>query len=80
MPFRFSSNKIKKPAHVSHGKWVDYLSNTFNLKGMRVLELGSRNVTGANLRNRFSAAEYIGFDLYSGENVDVVGDAHHLSS
>lgn len=43
------------------------------------MEIGSRNVTGANLRNRFSNADYVGFDFYAGENVDVVGDAHKLS-
>jgi predicted SAM-dependent methyltransferase len=45
-----------------------------------VLELGSRNVTGSNLRNRFSNTDYVGFDFYAGENVDIVGDAHKLSS
>ena len=80
LPFRFFSNKILKPKNVSHECWVDYLSNTFNKSGLRVLELGSRNVTGANLRNRFSNAEYVGFDFYDGENVDVVGDAHKLST
>jgi len=45
-----------------------------------VLEIGSRNVTGSNLRNRFSNADYVGFDFYAGENVDVVGDAHKLST
>jgi SAM-dependent methyltransferase len=47
---------------------------------MRVLELGSRNVTGANFRSRFSKATYVGFDFYAGENVDVVGDAHQLTT
>jgi hypothetical protein len=68
------------PENVSHKNWVDYLSENFNKKGLRVLELGSRNVTGTNLRNRFSEADYVGFDFYAGENVDVVGDAHKLSS
>ncbi|MCH4093166.1 MAG: class I SAM-dependent methyltransferase [Acetobacter peroxydans] len=45
-----------------------------------MLELGSRNVTGSNLRNRFSNTDYVGFDFYAGENVDIVGDAHKLSS
>ena len=31
------------------------------------------------MRSRFSEAEYVGFDFYPGENVDVVGDAHRLS-
>lgn len=79
IPFRFRKNRISKPEFVSHEDWVDYLSRTFDRKGLRVLELGSRNVTGNNLRSRFSNAEYVGFDFYAGENVDVVGDAHKLS-
>jgi len=80
IPFRFRSNHISKPENVSHERWGDYLSNTFNKTGIRVLELGSRNVTGNNLRSRFSNADYVGFDFYDGENVDVVGDAHRLST
>jgi Methyltransferase domain len=52
----------------------------FNREGVRVLEIGSRNVTGRSLRHRFAKASYVGFDFYAGENVDVVGDAHKLSS
>ena len=45
------------------------------------MEIGSREVTSlSTARKEFSNAEYIGFDFYSGENVDVVGDAHALSS
>jgi len=80
LPFIFRQNQIKSPEFVSHSKWVDYLSANFNKKGLRVLEIGSRNVTGANWRHKFSNAEYIGFDFYEGDNVDVVGDAHKLSS
>jgi hypothetical protein len=80
LPFRFRKDHISKPENVSHGNWPDYLSKTFNKKGLRVLEIGSRNVTGSNLRNRFSNADYVGFDFYAGENVDVVGDAHKLST
>lgn len=80
LPFRFKSNKVIKPENVSHQGWAEYLSNKFNKSGLRVLELGSRNVTGANLRNRFNNADYVGFDFYPGDNVDVVGDAHKLSS
>lgn len=80
LPFRLRNDHIAKPENVSHGNWAEYLSNTFNKNGMRVLELGSRNVTGANLRSRFSNTDYVGFDFYAGENVDIVGDAHKLSS
>lgn len=64
----------------SHKKWLNYLVEFGNKKGMRILEIGSREVTGeSNARARFSNAEYVGFDYYPGRNVDVVGDAHKLS-
>jgi hypothetical protein len=51
--------------------------------GMKLLELGSREVTGpGHLKKIIEAAgaQYVGFDFYPGKNVDVVGDAHRLSS
>jgi len=66
---------------VSHQKWQRYLYDIGNNPGMRILEIGSREVTGeSNARNFFSKASYVGFDFYPGKNVDVVGDAHKLSS
>ena len=66
---------------VSHQKWQKHLYEIGNKPGMKVLEIGSREVTGAsNARNEFAKAEYVGFDYYPGDNVDVVGDAHKLSS
>jgi len=66
---------------VSHQRWQKYLYGIGNKPGMRVLEIGSREVTGSsNARKDFAKAEYVGFDYYSGNNVDVVGDAHKLSS
>jgi len=48
---------------------------------MRILEVGSREVTGRSIaREKFSNAQYIGFDIDPGANVDVVGDAHKLAS
>jgi SAM-dependent methyltransferase len=48
---------------------------------MRVLEIGSREVTGpSDARKQLAQAEYVGFDYYPGPNVDIVGDAHRLSS
>lgn len=80
IPFRFLQPRIAEPEFVSNENWVRYLESNFNREGFKVLEIGARNVTGANLRNRFSKAQYVGFDFYSGENVDVVGDAHKLTS
>jgi hypothetical protein len=79
-PARVYKHKILQPENVSHATWVDYLSENFNKPGVRVLEIGSRVVTGANFRNKFDKADYIGFDFHDGENVDIVGDAHKLSS
>jgi len=63
----------------NHANFISYLSEIGNKKGMKILEIGSRVVTGSNFRSYFSNAEYIGFDIYEGENVDIVGDAHKLS-
>lgn len=74
------SHEIRKPQLVSHSTWAPYLSENFNKPGVRILEIGSRKVTGAVYRNIFNMASYVGFDYYEGENVDLVGDAHKLSS
>jgi hypothetical protein len=66
---------------VSHENWQKYLYEHFNKPGMQILEIGSREVTGlSSARKRFANASYTGFDYYAGNNVDVVGDAHKLSS
>jgi len=66
---------------MDHHKRYAALSADYNRPGMRVLEVGSREVTGASdARQRFRQAEYIGFDYFAGPNVDVVGDAHRLAS
>ncbi|MBC7955406.1 MAG: methyltransferase domain-containing protein [Cytophagales bacterium] len=64
----------------SHSNYLKHLAEIGNKEGMRILEIGSREVTGASdARKRFARAEYVGFDYYPGPNVDVVGDAHKLS-
>jgi hypothetical protein len=80
IPHFFKKNKIDKPKLVSHDTWVHFLAEKFNKPDVRILEVGSRNVTGVNFRNQFNQATYIGFDFYEGENVDIVGDAHKLSN
>jgi SAM-dependent methyltransferase len=63
-----------------HSSYLRYLTEVGNHKGLRILEVGSREVTGkSDARRRFANAEYVGFDFYPGPNVDVVGDAHRLS-
>jgi SAM-dependent methyltransferase len=45
-----------------------------------LLELGSRNVTGATQRHLFpDVGRYIGCDIHPGEGVDLVADIHALS-
>lgn len=69
-----------KDTDIEHGAWPQYLEKLCDKKGFKVLEIGSRVQTGANWRGLFKNADYVGFDYYEGDNVDVVGDAHHLSS
>lgn len=78
---RFLATDVPISKMVSHLKWHNYLYEIGNKPGMRILEIGSREVTGeSNARKEFGLAKYIGFDYYPGKNVDVVGDAHKLSS
>jgi len=77
----FLSKDVPTPNLVSHRKWQRYLMNLANHPGMRILEIGSREVTGNfSYREELSRAEYVGFDYYPGRNVDITGDAHRLSS
>lgn len=76
----YHHDDVSVDVDISHANWISYLSNLFNKEGMEILEIGSRNVTGNSFRKYFSKAHYIGFDYYAGENVDVVGDAHELST
>ena len=49
-------------------------------RGGRALEIGSRARSGNSYRHMVdSSVDYVGLDITAGENVDVVGDAHHLS-
>lgn len=65
---------------IAHGSWPEFLSRLCNKPGKEILEVGSRVVTGSKLRELFNNANYTGFDFYPGDNVDVVGDAHKLST
>ena len=77
----FLATDVPLSTTISHQKWQQRLCEIGNRPGMRILEIGSREVTGTSrARQHFDQAEYVGFDYYSGNNVDVVGDAHKLSS
>ena len=78
---RFLHQDVPFVKNCGHTKWRNYLQLLGNKHGMKILEIGSREVTGkSDARERFSNATYVGFDYYPGANVDVVGDAHKLSS
>ena len=79
-PELYEDVNVLRDEEIAHGNWIDYLVKLCDKPGMKVLELGSRNVTGDLFRDKFVNASYVGFDYYSGENVDIVGDAHQLSS
>ena len=65
----------------AHKNFMTYLQSIGNKEGQRILEIGSREVTGkSSARHNFAKAEYVGFDYYPGDNVNVVGDAHRLSA
>ncbi len=50
-----------------------------NAEGHELLEIGSRAENSPGSRNLVNHG-YVGFDFHDGSNVDVVGDAHKLSS
>jgi SAM-dependent methyltransferase len=77
---RFLDPGVPLSKLAAHSNYQQYLTKIGNHKGIRILEVGSREVTGeSDARRIFSNAEYVGFDYYPGPNVDVVGDAHKLS-
>ena len=69
----------RAPAQVGHERFWPFLAERLNDPAMRVLEIGSREVSSASLwKQHFPRADYTGFDVMAGANVDVVGDAHRL--
>ena len=79
IPFRKKKSKVPAPQFTNHENWGKYLSETFNKPGMRILEIGSRDVTNSVKRKLFDKAEYVGMDIMAGPNVDIVGNAHALT-
>lgn len=60
--------------------YARFVSEVNALERPRLLEIGSRARSGNVQTASFPRAEYVGFDVVAGENVQVVGDAHELSS
>lgn len=72
---------VAEPSQMKHREWLNKLVENFNKPGFEILEIGSREVTGSSIaRKKFDRANYTGFDYHPGENVDVVGDVHKLST
>lgn len=78
---RYLAADVPMSKIVSHQEWQKYLYGIGNKPGMKILEIGSREVTGkSSARKELVNAKYVGFDFYPGNNVDIVGDVHRLSS
>lgn len=78
---RYLIDGVPAPDVTGHMTMRDRVVEAGDRPGLRVLEIGSRDVTGGHsLRRAFGGGSYTGFDYYPGPNVDVVGDAHRLSS
>ena len=77
----YNDDDIPSPLKATHLGKESYIVNNFDREGIRILEIGSREVTGpSKLRRMIKNAEYVGFDYYDGKNVDITGDVHYLSS
>lgn len=69
------------PRLARHGLIHEWIGERFNTPNSRVLEIGSRAVCSDSLWTQyFPDCDYVGFDVLPGTNVDVVGDAHFLTS
>lgn len=74
------SKPIDSPEYPKSANFDDFV-NIVNERKLKVLEIGSRQVGNLSRRKLFHGAhKYIGFDIYEDDNVDVVGDAHKLST
>ncbi len=69
----------KRPRFARHSGIWKWIGDNLAEPTPRVLELGSRSVVSDALwRSFLPGCSYVGFDILTGRNVDVVGDAHRL--
>lgn len=72
-------SKFVSPENQRFGTMLDRFRSA-SRAGHRVLEIGSRARSANTYRHLVHPeVDYVGLDVTAGPNVDVVGDAHHLS-
>jgi len=60
-------------------KWVEYVNNKYNLSPKNILDIGSNDDKyGNELRQLFWGSDYMGIDIQSGKNVDIIMDAYSI--
>lgn len=87
LTLRFGDTEIVRSPETLHASDETHRFNSMTQRmlaeskaGDRVLEIGSRARSGKTYRYLVHPeVEYVGLDITAGPNVDVVGDAHHLS-
>jgi len=69
------------PRIARHNNVYPWLATFANSPEFKILEVGSRAVCSDSIwKHHVPNCTYTGFDVVSGTNVDIVGDAHRLSS
>lgn len=72
-------SKFRSAEDIAYGEMTSRFTEATR-RGGRALEIGSRARSGNSYRFMVAeGVEYVGLDITAGENVDIVGDAHHLS-
>lgn len=78
LAFPFWRSRVAQPNPKEFGVFLASLVKTNTAS---VLEIGSRDNSDVTVRGSFKPPiEYVGMDILAGPNVDVIGDAHELSS
>ena len=77
---RAIDKSLPRPKFFTHENGIDWMLKKFDKSGLKILEIGSKEVVGNSLLNKkIKKAEYIGLDIQEGRNVDIVTDAHEMS-
>jgi hypothetical protein len=78
---QFVSSSIESdPYHALTRRFFELCRAQGEQQPSTVLEIGSRSRSGRIRREMVAPMEYVGLDVLEGENTDIVGDAHELSS